>query len=114
MKMMSLVCDEKEWITYVDVMMMSGICEIELVARMVARNDIGDESSRSSTLPKEVLEHHVECVIVLTQPSQETQTDTIAKEPPFIASNETREHVCGSVGVGDVVADTGFISGVYP
>jgi hypothetical protein len=114
MKMMSLVCDEKEWITYVDVVMMSGICEIELVARMVARNDIGDESSRSPTLPKAVLEHHVECVIVLTQPSQETQTDTIAKEPPFIASNETREHVCGSVGVGDVVADTGFISGVYP
>jgi hypothetical protein len=30
------------------------ICEIELVARMVARNDVGDKSSQSPTLPKAV------------------------------------------------------------
>jgi hypothetical protein len=54
---------------------------------------------------------------VLTQPSQETQADTDAEEPPFVASNETVyavEPVCGSVGVGDGVADTSFISGVDP
>jgi hypothetical protein len=44
---------------------------------------------------------------------QETQDDTI-EEPSFIASNETVEHVCGSVGVGDVLPNTGFISGVDP
>jgi hypothetical protein len=35
------------------------IHEIELVAKMVARNDIGDESSRSPTLPDAVDEQHV-------------------------------------------------------
>jgi hypothetical protein len=54
MKMMSLVCDEKEWTTYLGVVMKLEICEIELVARMVARNDVGDKSSRSPTLPKAV------------------------------------------------------------
>jgi hypothetical protein len=47
--------------------------------------------------------------------SQETQADADVEEPPFIASNETVyavEPVCESVGVGDGVADTGFISGV--
>jgi hypothetical protein len=34
---------------------------IELVARMIARNDVGDESSRSPTLPEAVDEWHVEC-----------------------------------------------------
>jgi hypothetical protein len=47
-KMMSPICDEKKWTTYVGVMMKSEIRRIELVARMVARNDIGDERSRSS------------------------------------------------------------------
>jgi hypothetical protein len=56
---------------------------------------------------------------VLTQLSQETQADTDAEEPPFVASNETVEPktvklVCGSVGVGDGVADTVFSSGVDP
>jgi hypothetical protein len=41
------------------------------------------------------------------------------RSPPFIASNEivdseTVEPVCGSVGVGDGVADTVFISVVDP
>jgi hypothetical protein len=89
MKMISPVCDEKEWTTYVDVMMKSSIREIELVARMVACNDVSNESSRSPTLPEAVDEHHVECGILLTQPSQETQDDT-AEVPLFIASNEQR------------------------
>jgi hypothetical protein len=45
MKTMSLVCDEKEWTTYVSVVMKSEIRGIELVARMVAQNDVGDENS---------------------------------------------------------------------
>jgi hypothetical protein len=84
---------------------------IELVVRMVAQNDVGDESSRSPTLPEVVNEQHVECGVILTQPSQETQDDTDAEEPLFIASNETvlnLEPVCGNVGVDDVVADTGL------
>jgi hypothetical protein len=72
MKTMSPVCDEKEWITYVGVMIKSEIRGIELVARKIARNDVGDESSRSPTLPEAVDEQHIECGIVLTQPSQET------------------------------------------
>jgi hypothetical protein len=39
--------------------MKSEIHEIELVVKMVARNDIGDESSRSPTLPDAVDEQHV-------------------------------------------------------
>jgi hypothetical protein len=39
---------------------------IELVTIMVARNDVGDESSRSPTLPEAVDEQHVECGILLT------------------------------------------------
>jgi hypothetical protein len=44
MKMISLVCDEKEWTTYVGVVMKLEIRVIELVARMVAQNDVGDET----------------------------------------------------------------------
>jgi hypothetical protein len=98
-------------------MMKSEIHEIELIARMVAWNDVGDESSWSLTLPEAVDEQHVECGILLTQPSQETQADTDAEEPPFVASNETLlnvEPVCGSVGVGDVLPDMGFIPVVDP
>jgi hypothetical protein len=113
MKTMSPVCDEKEWTDYAGVMMKSEICGIELVVRMVVHNDIGDESSRLPTLPEAVDEQHVECGVLLTQPPQETQDD-IAEEPPFIGSNEPVEHVCGSVGVGDVLPDTCFISGVDP
>jgi hypothetical protein len=50
-------------------MMKLEICEIELIARMVAWNDIGDESSRSPTLFEAVDEQHVECGVVLTPPS---------------------------------------------
>jgi hypothetical protein len=84
---------------------------------MFARNDVGDESSQSSTLPKVVDKQHVECGIMLTQPSHETQADTDPKEHPFVSSNETVlnvELVRGSVGVGDVVADMGLILGVDP
>jgi hypothetical protein len=68
-ELMSPVCDKKEQITYVGVVMKSEIRGIELVARMVSRNDVGDESSWSPTLPEAVDEHHVECGIMLTQPS---------------------------------------------
>jgi hypothetical protein len=54
MKTMSPVCDENEWTTYVGVVIKSEIHGIELVARMVARNDIVDESSLSPTLPEAV------------------------------------------------------------
>jgi hypothetical protein len=52
-----------------------------------------------------------------TQTSQETLDDTDAYEPPFVVSNETIlnvEPVSVSVGVGDAVADAGFISAVDP
>jgi hypothetical protein len=97
--------------------MKSEIHVIELVARKIARNDVVDESSWSPTFLEAVDEQHIECSVVLIQPSQETQADTDAEEPPFVASNETMyavELVCGSVDVGDGVADTGFISGVDP
>jgi hypothetical protein len=55
-KMISPVCDEKEWTTYVDVVMKSEIRGIELVTKIVARNDVDDESSRSPTLPEAVNE----------------------------------------------------------
>jgi hypothetical protein len=117
MKMMSLVCDEKEWTAYVDVVMKLEIHGIELVARMVARNDVDDESSQSPTLPKVIDEQHVKYDVIVTQSSQETQADTDPEEPLFIDSNKTllnEEPICGSVGVGDAAADTGFISGVDP
>jgi hypothetical protein len=117
MKMISPVCNENELTAYVRVMMKSEIRGIELVARMVARNDVGDESSRSPTLPEVVEDKHVECGILLTQPWQETQDYTNVEGPPFVASNETMlnvEPVCRSVDVGDLVSDTGFISGVDP
>jgi hypothetical protein len=116
MKTMSLICDEKEWTTYVGVVMKSEIHEIELVARMVSWNDVGYENSWSPTLPEAVDEQHVKCGVVLTQQSQETQANTDVDETPFIASNETMlsvKPICRSVGVGDA-ADTGFISGVDP
>jgi hypothetical protein len=53
-EMMSPMCNEKEWITYVRVMMKSKIHGIEFVARIVGWNDVGDESSRSSMLPQAV------------------------------------------------------------
>jgi hypothetical protein len=45
---------------------------IELFTKMVTRNDVGDESSQSLTLPEAIDEQHVECGVVLTQPSQAT------------------------------------------
>jgi hypothetical protein len=68
MKTMSPVYNE-EWIVYVDVVIKSEIHGIELVARMVARNNVGDESPQLPTLFEAVDEQHVECGVVLTQPS---------------------------------------------
>jgi hypothetical protein len=76
MKTMSPICNEKKWTAYVGVVMKSEIHGIELVARMVARNDVGNESSRSPTLPEAVDEQHVEYGVVLTQLSQKTWGDT--------------------------------------
>jgi hypothetical protein len=45
MKMISPVCDEKEWTTYIGVVMNSEIRGIELIGRMVAWNDVGDDYS---------------------------------------------------------------------
>jgi hypothetical protein len=45
---------------------------IELVARMVGRKDVGDESSPPSTLMKAVDEQDIECGVVLKQPSQKS------------------------------------------
>jgi hypothetical protein len=77
MKMMSLICDEKEWTAYVGVVMTSEIHRIEFVARMVAQNDVADESSQSLTLPKVVDEQHIECGIVLTQLSKKLRPTLI-------------------------------------
>jgi hypothetical protein len=71
----------------------------------------------SPTLPDVVNGQHVECGVVLTQSSQETQDDTDIDESPFIASNEivlNVEPIYGSVRVVDDVADTEFILDVYP
>jgi hypothetical protein len=113
MKTISPVCNEVEWIMYVRVVMKSEIYGIELVVRMIAQNDVDDESFWLQTLPKAVDEQGVEYSVVLTQPSQESQDDTNADEPLFIGSNEivlNMKHVLGSVG--DVVADVEMISGV--
>jgi hypothetical protein len=40
MKMMSLMCNKKKWTTYVGIMMKSKIHGIELVVRMIGRNDV--------------------------------------------------------------------------
>jgi hypothetical protein len=61
MKTMALVCNEKEWTTYVGVVMKSEIRGIELVATRVC-----DESSQSPMLPTLVEEQVVECAVVLT------------------------------------------------
>jgi hypothetical protein len=53
-------------------------------------------------LPEAVDEQDVECGIMLTQSSQETQADTDAEEPSFVASSEivyAVEPICGSVSV---------------
>jgi hypothetical protein len=52
--------------------MKSKICEIELVARMVGQNNVGDKSSRLLTLMEVVDEQGIECGDVLTQLSQES------------------------------------------
>jgi hypothetical protein len=61
--MISLVCNENEWTTYVRIMIKSEIHGIEFVARMVGWNNANDESSRSLTLPKAVDEQGVKCGI---------------------------------------------------
>jgi hypothetical protein len=80
-KMISLVCNEKEWTPYVRVVIKSEIRGIELVAKIIAWNDVGDGSSRSPTLLKAIDDEHVECGIVLTQLLQETQDDIDIDDP---------------------------------
>jgi hypothetical protein len=101
---------------YVRVMMKSEIHRIELVARMVGRNDLGDKSYLSPTLLEAVDEQDVECDVVLTQLSQETQDDTNADELLLLVVMKVLnvELISKSVGVGDVVADAKMILGVDP
>jgi hypothetical protein len=47
-------------------MMKLEIYVIELVARMVADNDVDDESSLSPTLPEAVDEQHVKCGVIIS------------------------------------------------
>jgi hypothetical protein len=82
--MISSVCNEKEWTTYVGVMIKSKIHGMELVARMVGQNDVGDENSQSLTLLEAIDEQGIECVIVFMQPSQKSQDDTEADDPPLL------------------------------
>jgi hypothetical protein len=67
MKTMSPVCYEKECTTYVGVVMKSEIHGIELAARILAQNDVGDESSRPPILPEAVDEQHVECGVLFNR-----------------------------------------------
>jgi hypothetical protein len=55
MKTISPMCHEEEWIAYVGVVMKSKIHGIELVPRMVGRNNVGDENSRSMMVLKTTL-----------------------------------------------------------
>jgi hypothetical protein len=84
MKTISLVCDE-EWTAYVGVVMKSEIHGVELVARMVVRNDVGDESYRSLTLHKVVDEQHVECGIVLAHRRKKLRPTLIQRSPHSLA-----------------------------
>jgi hypothetical protein len=114
---MSPVYNEMKWTVYVRVVMKSEIRGIELIARIIGQNDVGEESSRSPTLLKTVDEQGVKCGIVPMQPLQETQDYTDANEPSFIDNNETVLNVklvSASVDVGDIVIDAGFLSGVGP
>jgi hypothetical protein len=49
---MSPIYNEMKWKAYVRVVMKSEIRGIELIARMIGQNDVGEESSRSPTLSK--------------------------------------------------------------
>jgi hypothetical protein len=60
---------------------------------MVSRNDVSDKSSQSPTLPEAIDEQHIECDIVLTQPSQKTHDDTDVEETSFVVSNKTMLNV---------------------
>jgi hypothetical protein len=84
MKMMSVMCNEKEWTAYIGVVLKSGIRVIELVATRVGRDVIGDESAPSPTLPKAVDEQSVECAVVLTQLWQSLDDEGIADKPPLM------------------------------
>jgi hypothetical protein len=64
--------------------MKSEIRGIELIATMVGRNDVGDESSQLPTLSEAVDEQGIECGVVLMQLSYETQDDTDPDEPPSL------------------------------
>jgi hypothetical protein len=46
------ICDEKEWITYVGIVMKLEIHKIELVVKMGAYNDVGDEDVKRMYVPR--------------------------------------------------------------
>jgi hypothetical protein len=115
MKMISTVCNEKEWTTYLGVVMKSEILAIELVATRVDWNIICDESSRSLMMPEAVDEQLIECAVVLTQPWQVLDDEGIADEPPFDGSNEVVHNVEPPLGsVRDVVDEAGRMAEVDP
>jgi hypothetical protein len=67
--------------------------------------------------PKRLMSNTSNVALCLHNRSKKTQGDTDADEPPFVASIEivlNVEPICGSVSVGDVVADAGFVSSVDP
>jgi hypothetical protein len=55
---------------------------IELIIRMVDRNDIGDKNSL--TLSEAIDEHGIKCGVVLTQSSQKSQDDIDANDHPSL------------------------------
>jgi hypothetical protein len=57
---------------------------IELIIRMVDRNDVGDKNSQSLTLSEAIDEHGIECGVVLTHSSQKTQDDIDANDHPSL------------------------------
>jgi hypothetical protein len=87
-KVMGLVCTEKDWETNVEVVMKSEVRGLELIATRVERNNVCDECSRSPTLSEAVDEHAIECPVPLTQPSQASIGEGVAGDPPCVGSNE--------------------------
>jgi hypothetical protein len=87
-KVMGLVCTEKDWETYVEVVTKFEVHGLELVATRVEQNVVCDECSRLPMLPEVVDEHAIECPIPLTQPSQASVGEGVADDPPCVGSNE--------------------------
>jgi hypothetical protein len=74
----------------------------------ISTSVICDESSRSPMMPKAVDEQPVECAVVLTQPWQLLDDESIVDEPTFDGNNEVVHDVEPSSGsVRDVVNEAG-------